>query len=128
MKKFWLVPLLLFTGGVSAATPQDACVALTEARGHLVAMIGSTDRSTQDSIKAQVHAASAKLDEALAGMQAADAGRVAQFQPVWEAFKNTRESEIIPAVYAGRNADAKAIATGIQAKRMTQMKAAMGCK
>ncbi|HRH82526.1 MAG TPA: hypothetical protein PLW81_15920 [Thiobacillaceae bacterium] len=120
--------LLASINTAGAATPDEACAALGEARTHLVAMIGSTDKAAQDDLKSKVHAASAKLDAALAGMSGADADKATQFKPVWEAFKNTRETEIIPAVYAGRNADAKAIATGIQAERMKAMKGAMGCK
>lgn len=126
--------VLLFASShtVQAAPADDACAALMEARGHLVAMIGTTDRATQDDLKAKVHAASAKLDSVLAAMgksyNAENEAKAAAFKPVWEAFKTTRETEIIPAVYAGRNADAKAIASGIQAERMKQMKAAMSCK
>lgn len=115
-----------------AAPADDACGALMEARGHLVAMIGSTDKATQDDLKGKVHAASAKLDGTLAAMMksynANDEAKVVAFKPAWEAFKTTRESEIIPNVYAGKIAEAKAIAGGIQAERMKQMKGAMGCK
>jgi hypothetical protein len=127
-----LVPVaLLLLAGVNqanAAPADDACAALMEARGHLVSMIGSTDKSTYDDLKAKVHAASARLDSVLGAMSYSDAAKVAAFKPVWEDFKKTRETEIIPAVYAGKNAEAKAIATGIQAERMGKMKAAMGCK
>lgn len=127
-----LIPALALL--LTAATPamaapsDDACAALMEARGHLVAMIGSTDKAVHDDLKGKVHAASAKLDGILGGMAYSDAAKVAAFKPAWEDFKKTRETEIIPAVYAGKNADAKAIATGIQAERMGKMKAAMGCK
>lgn len=115
-----------------AAPADDACAALMEARGHLVAMIGSTDKATQDDLKGKVHAASAKLDGTLVAMMrsynANDEAKVAAFKPAWEAFKTTREGEIIPNVYAGKIAEAKAIAGGIQAERMKQMKGAMACK
>ncbi len=115
-----------------AAPADDACAALMEARGHLVAMIGSTDKAAQDDLKGKVHAASAKLDGTLAAMMksynANDEAKAAAFKPAWEAFKTTREGEIIPNVYAGKIAEAKAIAGGIQAERMKQMKGAMGCK
>jgi hypothetical protein len=77
----------------------------------------------------QVHAASAALDADLAAMAGgADAAKGDAFKPVWEAFKTTRETEIIPAVKAGDAATAKGIATGVQAGRMKEMKAAMGCE
>ena len=124
-----LAALLSSASLVNAATPESACASLAEARTQLVGMIAETDADKLEDFKAKVHAASDKLDADLSAMAAGpDADKVAAFQPVWEAFKNTRETEIIPAVYAGKNADAKAIATGVQAERMNQMKAAMGCQ
>lgn len=120
-----LIPLSI---GAQAAPSDDACAALMEARGHLVTMIGSSDKSAYDGLKAKIHGASAKLDATLAAMGGADAAKAAAFKPVWEDFKKTREAEIIPFVYAGKQADAKALATGVQAERMGKMKAAMGCK
>lgn len=122
----------LTTGAAQAAPSDDACASLMEARGHLVAMIGSTDKAKNDDLKGKIQAASGKVDANVAAMaksyNAGDEAKAATFKPVWEAFKSTREGEIIPLVYAGKNADAKAIATGIQAERMGKMKAAMGCK
>ncbi len=123
---------LLSAGAVQAAPSDDACAALMDARANLVAMIGSTDKSSYDGLKAKIQDASGKLDATLVAMaksyNAENEGKAAAFKPVWEAFKSTREGEIIPLVYAGKNAEAKAIATGIQAERMGKMKAAMGCK
>ena len=122
----------LSAGAVQAAASDDACAALMEARGHLVAMIGSTDKAANDGLNGKIQAASGKVDASVNAMMksynAGDEAKAAAFKPVWEAFKNTRETEIIPLVYAGKNADAKAIATGIQAERMGKMKAALGCK
>lgn len=125
-----LLAAALFSAGLAnAATPESACANLAEARTQLVAMIAETDPAKLDGIKMQVHEASDALDADLAAMASGpDAAKAAEFQPVWEEFKGTRESEIIPAVYAGQNADAKAIATGIQAERMAQMRATMGCQ
>ena len=124
-----LAALLSSAGLANAASPESACANLAEARTQLVAMIATTDPAALDGYKAKVHAASDALDADLAAMASGpDAAKAAAFKPVWEAFKNTRETEIIPAVYAGKNADAKAIATGVQAERMKQMKGAMGCQ
>ena len=135
MQKFALgilASLLFAAGSAHAAPSDDACSALMEARGHLVAMIGSTDKATHNDLVPKIHAASSKLDAVLNSMQKSyNAGNETQanaFKPVWEAFKATRENEIIPAVLAGKNADAKALATGIQTERMKQMRGAMNCK
>jgi len=115
-----------------AAPADDACAALMEARSNLVGMIGSTDKSTYDGLKGNIQSASAKVDASLAAMQksynAGDEAKAKEFKTVWDAFKTTRDAEIIPALYAGRGADAKALATGVQAERMGKMKATMGCK
>ena len=124
-----LFSLLSSAGLANAATPESACANLAEARTELVSMVAETNPAKLDDLKAKVHAASDKLDADLAAMASgADAAKAAEFQPVWEAFKKTRETEIIPDVYAGKNNDAKAIATGIQAERMAKMKAIMGCQ
>jgi len=123
------VALALTTGLVQAASPADACANLAEARTQLVGMIAEPDAAKLDDYKSRIHAASEAVDadlHALAG--GADAAKADAFRPVWEAFKNTRETEIITAVYAGDQAKAKAIATGVQAERMKEMKAAMGCQ
>ncbi len=126
---FAAAALVLTTGLAQAATPADACANLAEARTQLVAMIGEADAAKLDGYKAKVHAASEALDADLATMAGgADASKVEAFQPAWDAFKNTRETEIIPAVYAGDKAKAKEIAIGIQAERMKTMKSAMGCQ
>jgi hypothetical protein len=128
-----LAALATLTVGTAQAAPSDdACAALMEARGHLVTMIGSSDKSAYDGLKAKIHGASAKLDATLAAMaksyNAGDEAKAAAFKPTWEEFKQTRDGEIVPLIYAGKNAEAKAIGTGIQAQRMGKMKAAMGCK
>lgn len=120
---------LLSAGFVAADTPADACANLGEARAQLVAMTAETDAAKLDGYKAKIHAASKALDANLAAMGGgSDAAKVQAFMPVWENFKTTRESEIIPALYAGDKDKAKGLATGIQAERMKQMKAAMGCQ
>lgn len=128
-----LIIMLFARVAIAYAEPaDDACAALMSARIHLVALMGSTDKMTLDKNNNQLHAASVKLDAVLAdmtqGQNTRDAAKAREFQAVWEVFKNTRETEIIPAVYAGKNEVARAIALGIQAERMKKMKAIMGCK
>jgi hypothetical protein len=129
---FLITLLLAGAGAAYAQSADDACAALRSARIHLVSLMGSTDKATQDNHNKQVLAASAELDAVLAAMMhgknGEDAAKAAEFQTVWEAFKDTRETEVIPAVYAGKNAAARSIALGIQAERIKKMKAVMGCK
>ncbi len=118
----------LATGTAWADGPADACANLTAARTALVAMLDEADAGKQDGYVAKIKTASAALDADLAAMAGGpDAAKAAAFKPVWEAFKATRDGEIVPAVKAGNTATAKSLATGIQAGRMKEMKAAMGC-
>jgi hypothetical protein len=120
---------MLSAGLAQAGTPDDACKALMEARGHLVTMLDATDKAAQDDLKAKINAASGKLDDILAAMaKGPDAGKAKDFKPVWDEFRKTRDGEIVPHIYAGKKAEAKALATGIQAERMKKMKGAMGCQ
>jgi len=127
----WFVSIVLMLGAgtAHAGTPDDACKALMENRGYLVTMLDSTDKANQDEFKAKVNMASVKLNEILAAMaKGPDAAKAADFKTVWEEFRKTRDMEIIPYIYAGKKAEAKALATGIQAERMKKMKGVMGCQ
>ena len=122
------VAAMLCACAAKAATPAEACANLGEARAQLVAMLGEADATKLDGYKAKIQAASKALDANLAAMAGSpDAAKADTFKPVWEAFKTTRETEIIPAVYAGDKEKAKGLASGVQAGRMKDMKAAMGC-
>jgi hypothetical protein len=105
-----------------------ACFFLDEANRALSRMIDVKDRSAQDRWNAEVQAASTKIDRTLASMGGEDAKIAADFKTVWEQFKATQQTEIIPAVYAGRSDEAEKIATGVQAERLTQMRKIMSCQ
>ncbi len=121
-----------------SATICDVKTALKDARSNLVAMVASTDNTEQKSLKAKVDAATTVLEAAtndmLSDANKDDDAQLTTFKDTWAAFKNTRETEIVPAVYAGDNAKAKGIATGIQADRMGVMNGVVsalggdGCK
>jgi hypothetical protein len=133
MKRFtgWFAAtlLVLTAGHAQAGASDDACKALMEARSNLVAMLETSDKAMLDGQKAKVEAASAKLEEIIAAMaKGPDAARANEFNAVWGDFRKTRDGEIIPQIYAGKKADAKALASGIQAERMKKLKGAMGCQ
>src|SRR6516165_2754327 len=119
---------LALAPAVWANPASDACAALANARGALYSMTVAKDKSAQDAWNAKVQAASTKLDAVLAGMTGADAKVAADFKAVWDQFKATREKEIIPAIYQGNADDAKKIADGIQAKRLSKMWGIMSCR
>ena len=119
---------LAFAPAAWAAPASDACAALVNARSALYSMMNTKDKSAQDALNAKVQAASNKLDSVLASMTGADAKVAADFKTVWNQFKDTREKEIIPAIYKGNADDAKKIAGGIQSERLSKMWRIMSCK
>ena len=119
---------LAFVRVASASPATDACAALVESRNALYSILSAKDKSAQDALKTKVQAASTKLDSVLASMTGADAKVAADFKAVWDQFKETREKEIIPAIYKGNADDAKKIADGIQYQRFATMWSMMSCK
>jgi hypothetical protein len=91
-------------------------------------MLNAKEKSEQDALNAKVQAASTTLDSVLAGMTGADAKRAADFKAVWDQFKETRDKELIPAIYSGNVADARKLANGIQLERLGKMWGIMSCK
>ena len=119
---------LAFVSAAWADPASDACAALAGTRTALYSMMNAKDKSAQDALNAKVQAASTKLDSVLAGMTGAHAKVAADFKAVWDQFKETRDKEIIPAIYKGNVDDAKKIANGIQYDRLSKMWGIMSCK
>ena len=120
--------LLLVSQAALAGHADAVQAALMEARSNLVAMIDATDKAVQDDHYAKITKASKAVDDALAAALGDatttpdQAAKYKDFKATWEEFKQTREGEIVPAVRAGKTAEAKAVATGVQAERMKKMK------
>lgn len=117
-----------FAPAARADSASDACAALVDARATLYSLLSAKDKSAQDALKAKVQAASTKLDSVLAGMTGADAKKAADFKAVWDQFKATRDTDIIPAVYKGDADAARKIADGVQYERLSKMWDIMSCK
>src|SRR3974390_1180696 len=119
---------LAFIPAAWADPARDACAALVDARGTLYSLLNAKYKAAQDSVKAQMQAASTKLDSALSSMSGADAKVATDFKVVWDQFKATREEEMIPAIYKGNVDDARKMADGIQSERLAKMWPIMSCK
>jgi hypothetical protein len=119
---------LAFAPAASAEGAPQACSALVNARSALWSLIDAKAKSEQDTLKAKMQAASAKLDSLLSGMTGADAKVAADFKAVWDQFKATRDTEIIPAIEKGNAKDARKIVNGVQADRLATMWRIMSCK
>jgi fructoselysine-6-P-deglycase FrlB-like protein len=98
----------------------DAKTSLANARFYLMMMVISTNQAEQDTLKAEVDKASTELERSLAMLNQTN-DKIITLQETWAAFKNTHETEILPAVRSGDNEKASEIANGIQAERMKMM-------
>lgn len=111
-----------------AAHAGSIMAALMSARENLVAMVDAPDAASQNQYYAEVTTASQAVDDAVAtaladaNLTPEQAAKLEEFKATWEAFKDTRENEIMPQVRAGNVEQAKSVAMGIQAERMATMK------
>lgn len=125
MKKILAIIATIALTGISAPANagefSELRVLLTAARESLVSMLVNKDKRGPDHqkvVKDTADAVSAKLAK-----MKAPAGKEAQFKELvdnWNAFKNTREKELVPAILKGNDDEAKKIAGGIQKERYTK--------
>ena len=105
----------------------DLRSSMSAARESLVTMMLNKDKRGADQqkiVKDTADAVSAKLAK-----MKAPAGKEAKFKElvdVWNAFKKTREEELVPAILAGKEDEAKKLATGIQKERITKAQQLVG--
>jgi membrane-bound lytic murein transglycosylase B len=110
-----------------AAGTADAVESLKAAREKLVALLDTTDKGTQTVLIDQIHKASDTVDKQLdsiladASTSADLKAKVTEAKSVWEEFKKTRETEIIPAVQAGNPQKGKDLAVGVQKDRFKKI-------
>lgn len=127
-----LLPLLLSAGLLMAPTARaddfsDLRGQLSAARESLVSMMLNKDKRGPEQQKLVRETADA-VSAHLARMKA-PAGKEPQFQElssVWAAFKKTRETELVPAILAGHDDEARKLASGIQKERITRCQELVG--
>ncbi len=105
----------------------DLRTKLSTARETLVTMLTNKDKRGPDQQKIVKDTADA-VSAALAKLKA-PAGKEAQFKELvdnWNAFKKTRETELVPAILAGKDDEARKIAGGIQKERITKCQQMVG--
>jgi methyl-accepting chemotaxis protein len=95
---------------------------LNAVRAALLGMMAAPDRAAQEALHEQIRTLTRDIDTAFAalldGARSDDvAAGLRDVRQVWQAFRDTRDGELIPAIYAGRLDEARAIATGVQAER-----------
>ena len=132
MKKWFVALSLAVLGlgvsGVAQANEfEDLRTEMTAARESLVTLVVNKDKRGADQQKLVKETAD-KVSAHLAKMKA-PAGKEAQFKELsetWAAFKKTRETELVPAVLAGKDDDAKKLVNGIQKERYTKCQQILG--
>lgn len=119
--------IAFFALSASAGEFDDLRTEMTAARESLVTFTLNKDKRGADQQKIVKETAD-KVSAHLAKMKA-PAGKEAQFKELvdtWAAFKKTRETELVPAVLAGKDDDAKKLVTGIQKERYTKCQQLLG--
>jgi hypothetical protein len=105
----------------------DLRTQLSAARESLITLLVNKDKrgaEQQKIVKDTADAVSAHLAKLKA-----PAGKDAQFKELvdtWNAFKKTREAELVPAILAGKDDDARKLAGGIQKERITKCQQLVG--
>ena len=98
--------------------------AIVEARTTLVAMLQDPAKRGPEQ-QAVVKKSADSVSEMLTKIKPA-AGKEAVFKELvdlWTAFKKTREEELVPAIIAGKQAEADKIGLGIQKERLDKIMA-----
>ena len=118
--------LLFSAGSVLAGPVGDIKSSLTSSRQQTMAMLSEDDHSVLEMRYEDVIKSSKHLDALLGASLKNDALRGArptlgQFKEVWEAFKKTRDEDIVPALMAGSRLKARAMALTSQAPRFKEM-------
>lgn len=100
----------------------ETSASLNAVRAALLAMMAAADQEVQERHHERIRQLSTKIDasmEVLRGTRK-DEDATATFEEIsaaWADFRDTRDHELIPAIYAHNMDYAHALATGIQAKR-----------
>ena len=118
-----------FAASAFASHAEGVMTSMMKARESLLALIESTDKSSQAGLQAEIAKATKEVDSKVKAALEDKATtkdeltKYKEFGEIWQAFKKTRDSEIIPAIKAGKTDAAKALAKGVQAERFGKMKA-----
>jgi methyl-accepting chemotaxis protein len=93
-------------------------------RAALLAMMSSTDKAKMDEQKEIIGGISKDIDDVIVSLLKSSSNeKLKTIKETWEAFRDTRDRELIPFVYEGKIQEAKALATGIQAERFKKFTA-----
>jgi hypothetical protein len=118
---FVFAPSTVFAGKV-----EDIQARLNQSRQQTMAMLSEADKSVLEMRYEEALASSKEVDASLHSALA-DPSLQAQhesleaFERVWDAFKGTRDEEIVPLLMAGKQEQARALAQKVQLPRFKRM-------
>ncbi|MDO9225971.1 MAG: hypothetical protein Q8M09_13255 [Pseudomonadota bacterium] len=120
------IACLLVASPVQAGPVADIKSTLATTRQHTMAMMSEDDHTVLDMRYDGAIKSSKDLDGLLATALKNQSLRAAQptlvqFKAVWDAFKKTRDDEIIPTLMSGSHLKARAMAFAVQAPRFKKM-------
>ncbi len=132
MKKLFALLLAACFGLLSAPLVQaqdfkDLRAKMTTARETLIVM--TTNKAKRGPDQQKIVKDTADAVSALLTKLKAPAGKEAQFKELtetWNAFKKTRETELVPLILAGKDDDAVKLAGGIQKERINKCMSLLG--
>lgn len=93
------------------------------ARAALVTMLAEPDKSKQETHHSKLKEITVKIDNRLKALMDNKAfpqdmiEDLKKINEIWTAFRNTRDTELIPAIFSGNVEKARVLALGIQAER-----------
>jgi chromosome segregation ATPase len=94
----------MFAAAAQATTIQELKASLGSAREKVVAMLNSWDKPEEEKLQQDVKMATQQVDAALAALMTNGAtpdgvkAKLQEFKTTWESFKQTRDTELMPAV------------------------------
>lgn len=126
MKQFFtFLAIFLFTLTAIPATAGefgDLKAKIGESRDSLVTMLKNKDKRGPDQQKLVKDTADAV--SAMLGKMKAPAGKETKFKELvdtWNAFKKTREDELVPMILGGKQDEAEKLAGGVQKERFQKI-------
>ncbi|MDM8565340.1 hypothetical protein QUF74_06770 [Candidatus Halobeggiatoa sp. HSG11] len=107
----------------SPVVPCDLKTSLADTYLNLMMMVIATDKTELGILKAEINKTSTMFEQALVVIMEKEKNnqQLATLKNTWNMFKNTSETEIIPAINASNNNEALEVANTIQTERMNAM-------
>lgn len=116
---------LMYEGHYAATVlAADLKARISDVRAQLLAMIGEADKERRDRYHARVKELGKEIDGAFNGWSERGLEGetpIGDLKTVWNDFRTTSVSQLIPLIYEGKIAEAKTLALGVQAERYNRM-------